>query len=77
MSWPYVKAGITQGSIVGPSQFSVYIYDLPNGLNSNVKLIADNTSLVSVVHKITDSAHLLNKDLSKIKRMGSTVENEL
>ena len=39
---------------------------LPNGLNSNVKLFADDTSLFPVVHNITDSANLLNSDLSKI-----------
>ena len=39
---------------------------MPNGLNSNVKLFADDTSLFSVVHKISDSANLLNSDLSKI-----------
>ena len=46
--------------------FLIYINDLPNGLNSNVKLFADDTSLFSVVHNITDSANLLNSDLSKI-----------
>ena len=44
----------------------IYINDLPNGLNSNVKLFADDTSLFSVVHNIIDSANLLNSDLSKI-----------
>ena len=39
---------------------------MPNGLNSNVKLFADDTSLFSVVDDITDSANLLNSDLSKI-----------
>ena len=39
---------------------------LLNGLNSNVKLFADDTSLFPVVHNITDSANLLNSDLSKI-----------
>ena len=38
-------------------------HDLPNGLNSNVILFADDTSLSSVVHNITDSANLLNSDL--------------
>ena len=42
------------------------LHYLPNGLNSNVKLLADNTSLFSVVHNITDSANLLNSDPSKI-----------
>ena len=39
---------------------------MPNGLNSNVKLFADDTSLISVVHYITDSSNLLNSDLSKM-----------
>ena len=40
--------------------FLIYINHLPNGLNSNAKLFADDTSLFSVVHNITDSANLLN-----------------
>ena len=66
-SWTDVKTGVSQGSIFGPLLFLIYINDLPNGLNSNVKLFADDTSQFSVVHNITDSANLLNSDLSKIK----------
>ena len=41
---------------------------MPNGLNSNAKLFADDVSLFSVVHNITDSANLLNSNLSKINK---------
>ena len=40
--------------------------DLPKGLNANVKLIADNTSIFSVVHDPRVTTETLNEDLSKV-----------
>ena len=68
LSWADVKVGVPQGSILGLLLFLIYIIDLPNGLNSNVKLFEDDTSLFSVVYNITDSANLLNSDFSKINK---------
>ena len=65
-SWADVKASAPQGSILSPLLFLIYINDFSNGLNSNVKLFPNHTSLFFVVHNITDSANLLNSDLSKI-----------
>ena len=39
-------------------------------MNSSVKLFADDSSLFSVVYKITDSAHPLKRDLSRINKWG-------
>ena len=43
-TWTNVKAGIPQGSILEPLLFLTYINNLANGLSSNTKLFADDTS---------------------------------
>ena len=65
-SWADVNAGVAQGSILEPLLFSIYINDLSDGLKSECKLFADDTSLFSVVNDINTSASDLNADLDKI-----------
>ena len=43
-----LQIGVPQGSVLGPLFFLIYINDLHEGLKSDVKPLADNTSLFSV-----------------------------
>ena len=67
-AWAPVLAGVSQGSILGPLLFLIYINDLPNGLKANAKLFADDTSLFAIVKDKQESADILNNDLLTISK---------
>ena len=60
------KAGVPQGSTLGPLFFLIYINNLSDELVSTVNLFADDTSLFSVVCDSNISAYELNNDMQKI-----------
>ena len=56
-SWTGVNADVPQGSILGPLLSLVYINDLADGLSSNAKLFANDTSLFLVIHDVDTFAN--------------------
>ena len=65
-----VEAGVPQGSILGSLLFLNYINDLPDNLRRNIKIFADSTSLLSVVHDIATSSCDFNSDLKRVREWG-------
>ena len=63
-NWVDVKAGVPQGSIMGP----LLINDLPERLIANAKSLADDTSLFLVVRDIAGGTEELNDDLRNISK---------
>ena len=65
--WEYIEAGVPQGSILGPLLFLIYINDLPEGIQSEIKLFADDTFLFNTTKDIQRGIATLNQDLNRIE----------
>ena len=66
--WTNIKARVPQGSILGPLLFLININDLADGLSSNAKLFADDTSHFAVIYDSVITTSELNSDLARIKQ---------
>ena len=64
-SWRPVISGVSQGSVLGPILFLIYINDLENEIGSNILKFADDTKMFRRVESQEDR-HQLQSDLNKL-----------
>ena len=60
-----VLSGIPQGSVLGPTLFVIYINDIPDALNSYIRIFADDTKIFRSIQSINDS-NILQDDITKL-----------
>ena len=63
--WTKVNSGISQGSVLGPLLFVIYINNLLSLMNSDMYLFADDTKIFWIVSQNSDIPDLQN-DLDKM-----------
>ena len=63
-----VKAGVPQGSVLGPLLYLVYVNDIAESPLSLIRLFADDSSLIYSAATIKDIEGIINHDLRMLVR---------
>ena len=66
-----VKCGVPQGSILGPTLFSLYVNDLPKISQFNVRMFADDTVMVMSDRDLQNLKKTANAEVKKIENWAS------
>ena len=61
-----IKAGVPQGSKLGPILWLLYVNDIVNGIESEILLFADDTCIFASGIDPAETAIILNRDLEVI-----------
>ena len=73
--WCSVKSGVSQGSVLSPVMFLVYVNYMTEGVNSYMSLFSDDAKLLRKIENKENCKHL-QKDLDKIHRWSKLWEME-
>ena len=66
-----VVSGVLQGTVLGPLLFLIFINDLPEHIQSNVRLFADDCIVYREINSKAD-CEILQEDLHALERWDST-----
>ena len=69
--WSEVLSGVPQGSVLGPTLFILYIMDIPEVIQSNVDMFADDTKIYRPIRDDRDS-DILQRDINNISEWSKT-----
>ena len=64
-AWAPVTSGIPQGSVLGPTLFTIFVNDMPSQVANHIKLFADDTKLYC---RVPDSTSDLQADIDALAR---------
>ena len=65
-----VLSGVSQGSVLGPCLFIMYINDMPDSIKSNIRLFADDTIMYLTIANHSD-CQALQSDLTILESLES------
>ena len=64
--WAEIEAGVPQGSVLGPLLFLIYINDLAEEVDYEIRIFADDTFIFQVISDSNTNPIILEQDLRKI-----------